>query len=199
MCFGSCFRTIEVILVLDFQFLFLTFPTDPISEGGETTDAELTSFAGETTTVCSVLTGNEEHYETESPCLPRAPSPPLPRLQSPPLPRRSQKMQSPPLPRLQSPPLPRRSQQMQSPPLSRLQSPPLPRRSQQMQSPPLPMMPSPPPTEFQDYQCYVADVPRYPTPTPTRSRHDRGTELFLSQYYKSLEQEQDGTRSPPPV
>ncbi|KAL8601468.1 hypothetical protein ACOMHN_000410 [Nucella lapillus] len=120
-------------------------------DGEETTDADLTSVAGETTTMCSVLTGNEDQSDAASLHTGGDPSP-LP----------------PPIPQL--PPLPRT---------------PTPATTQ--------------PTEFQDYQSYRGDTVRLPPPRPRQPQHDRGTALFLSQYYKSLEHERDADRSPPPL
>ncbi|KAL8579698.1 hypothetical protein ACOMHN_063369 [Nucella lapillus] len=139
---------------------------DPTSDGGEMTDVEITSVAAETTTMCSVLTGNEDN--TDYPTLPERKSSSCSRLQSPPSP----------------------SPRHRSPPISEMQSVPL----------PLPDLPasSPGGQEFQDYQCYVDPLPRRRSTTPTRQQRDRGTELFLSQYYKSLEQENGSRSSTPP-
>ncbi|XP_076458228.1 uncharacterized protein LOC143291963 [Babylonia areolata] len=133
-----------------------------ITPDGEdtTTDADLTSVAGETTTMCSVLTSNEEqqqYYDTASAAHTAEPSPQPP---------------APGFPKLS--PLP-------------------------------PPAPKPPAAELhQDYQNYKADTVVRPLPRPPaarpRKQHDRGTELFLSQYYKSLEHERttSNSRSPPP-
>ncbi|XP_076458802.1 uncharacterized protein LOC143292422 [Babylonia areolata] len=146
---------------------------DPTSEAGEMTDADLTSVAAETTTMCSVLTA------TEDPMILRPESPPavLP----------PERRSSCSLPRLQSPPSPPRLHG-RSPPIS------------EMQSAPLPDLPGPqsPPPEFQEYQCYM-EPPLSRRTTPTRQQQrDRGTELFLSQYYKSLEQETGPPNTSPP-
>ena len=120
--------------------------TQPLT-AGETTDAELASFAGETTTVCSILTSNEDNLDIREPSLIQPESQPSP------------------LP----PEIPPHPKSRQSPTPSML-------------------------SEFPDYQGYENMVVKMPAPSAS---HDRGTELFLSQYYKALEQEQDNTRPSP--
>lgn len=191
-------------------------------------------MVGETTTMCSVLTGNDEQRSMtgETVDSPRAKRPslhtPSPMGER----KRSPLAQSPNL-SLRSPKLSTRGRAPPPPPLSHISPaaapssftsngsnslvnhvapPPYPSSPPSHPPapppPPLPSRPepetsgSPTQTEFQDYQCYVEpQLVKLSTPTKLQqqsprsnqnaSRHDRGTELFLSQYYKAKEREQE--------